>query len=102
MSQTLAIFNTLSTAEDYLNFFGISYDPKVVNINRLHILRKFSQSSQSIDINQSEQKILDEYRQRLQNAYNLFLTSTSVEQKLFKVFQTRPKNVVMLSEVGVE
>jgi nitrogenase-stabilizing/protective protein len=99
---TLAQFNQLKDAEDYFQFFGLSYDPQVVNVNRLHILRKFSQLVQAIDKDQSEAELLAAYGQALQTAYTLFLTSTSVEQKLFKVFQDRPKNVVKLSEITLE
>lgn len=102
LTHTLAQFNQLKDAEDYFQFFGLSYDPKVVNINRLHILRKFSQLVQDQDKSQSEEQKLNAYRQALQTAYNLFLTSSSVEQKLFKVFKDRPKNVVMLSDIAVE
>ena len=38
LSKTLTQFNQLHDAEDYFEFFGLSYDPQVVNINRLHIL----------------------------------------------------------------
>jgi nitrogenase-stabilizing/protective protein len=99
---TLAQFNQLKDAEDYFQFLGLSYDPQVVNVNRLHILRKFSQLVQAIDKDQSEAELLAAYGQALQTAYTLFLTSTSVEQKLFKVFQDRPKNVVKLSEITLE
>ena len=102
LTLSLAQFNQLKDAEEYLEFFGLDYDPKVVNVNRLHILRKFSQLVQSVDKNQSEDALLAAYRQELQNAYILFVTSSSVEQKLFKVFQDKPKNVVMLSDIEME
>ncbi|MEL6334733.1 MAG: nitrogenase-stabilizing/protective protein NifW, partial [Cyanobacteria bacterium J06626_26] len=87
---------------DYFEFFGLTYDPNVVNVNRLHILRKFAQLVQDEDKSQPEEKTLNAYRRALQTAYDLFLTSSSVEQKLFKVFQDKPKNVVMLSDIAVE
>ena len=31
----------LSSAEDFLDYFGIGYDPAVVHVNRLHILQRF-------------------------------------------------------------
>jgi nitrogenase-stabilizing/protective protein len=77
----------------------------VLNVNRLHILRKFSQLVQEGKANgetKDEAQTLADYRQALQTAYNLFLSSSSVEQKLFKVFQDKPKNVVMLSDIAVE
>ncbi|MEM1251197.1 MAG: nitrogenase-stabilizing/protective protein NifW [Cyanobacteria bacterium P01_H01_bin.21] len=102
LTRTLAQFNQLKDAEDYFQFFGLAYDPQVVNVNRLHILRKFAQLVQDDDKSQPEAQRLDAYRQALQTAYDLFLTSSSVEQKLFKVFQDRPKNVVMLSDISAE
>ena len=102
LTRTLAQFNQLKDAEDYFQFFGLAYDPQVVNVNRLHILRKFAHLVQDEDKSQPEEQRLHAYRQALQTAYDLFLTSSSVEQKLFKVFQDRPKNVVMLSDISVE
>ena len=102
--KTLAQFNQLKDAEEYFEFFDLSYDPKIVNVNRLHILRKFSQLARAVneDKTQSEEEILLAYRKALQVAYNLFLNSSGVEQKLFKVFQDKPKNVVMLSDIAME
>lgn len=99
---TLAQFHQLKDAEDYFEFFDLPYDPQTVNVQRLHILRKFSQLVQAIDKTQEEDQILASYRQALQTAYTLFLSSSGVEQKLFKVFQNRPKNIVMLSDIAVE
>jgi nitrogenase-stabilizing/protective protein len=31
----------LVSAEDFLNYFGIEYDPSVVHVNRLHILQRY-------------------------------------------------------------
>ncbi|MGP1373776.1 MAG: nitrogenase-stabilizing/protective protein NifW [Almyronema sp.] len=103
-TKTLAQFNQLKDAEEYFEFFDLPYDPHIVNINRLHILRKFSQLVQaaSEDKSQTAGQKLMAYQQALQTAYNLFLTSSGVEQKLFKVFQAKPKNVVMLSDIAVE
>ena len=101
-TQTLAQFNTLKDAEEYFEFFGLPYEPQIVNINRLHILRKFSQLVRAEDPNQSEAELLSAYQQALQSAYEVFLTSSGVEQKLFKVFQDKPKNVVKLSDITME
>ncbi|MEL7068669.1 MAG: nitrogenase-stabilizing/protective protein NifW [Cyanobacteria bacterium J06581_3] len=100
--RTLTQFNQLKDAEEYFEFFGLSYDSKTVNVNRLHILRKFSQLVQDVDKSLTEEQTLNAYRQALQTAYDLFLTSNSVEQKLFKVFKDKPQNVVMLSDIAVE
>ncbi|NJM97146.1 MAG: nitrogenase-stabilizing/protective protein NifW [Phormidesmis sp. RL_2_1] len=102
LPKTLSQFNRLKDAEEYFEFLGLAYDPQTLNVNRLHILRKFSELVQDIDTSQDEAQTLSAYRQALQTAYDLFLTSSSVEQKLFKVFKDTPKNVVMLSDIEVE
>ena len=105
MSTTLTNFNTLTKAEEYLEFFGIPYDPKTVNVNRLHILKKFSQFVRENDIDAASLADTATFavaQEALASAYALFTTSTSVEQKLFKVFQEHPSNVVMVSDIEVE
>jgi len=105
MSGTLAEFNQLVNAEEYFEFFGLSYDPQFVNVNRLHILQKFSSfikaiDSQSPDLTESEK--LEHYRAALQQAYDTFTTSSPLDEKLFKVFNDKPQGVVLLSEIGVD
>ncbi|MFQ3612477.1 MAG: nitrogenase-stabilizing/protective protein NifW [Cyanobacteriota bacterium] len=78
----------LVNAEDYFAFFDLPYDPQVVNVNRLHILRKFAQYLHPLaDFQGSEQDQLDQARQGLAKAYQTFLTSTPQQEKLFRVFQ---------------
>lgn len=103
MTGKLAEFKQLTNAEDYFEFFELPYNPQVVHVNRLHILQKFSNYIKKLDAdkgNLSEQDRLSQYRTALQQAYEVFLTSTPVEQKLFKVFNDKPKNVVLLTEIG--
>jgi len=37
----------LSSAEDFLQFFGVPFEQSVVNVSRLHILKRFSNTSAS-------------------------------------------------------
>ncbi|WP_299485603.1 nitrogenase-stabilizing/protective protein NifW [Acaryochloris sp. IP29b_bin.137] len=99
---SLAQFNQLKDAEDYFQFFNLPFDPQVLNVNRLHILRKFSQLVEAEEKDLREEEKLNAYRKALQTAYDLFLTSSSVEQKLFKVFKEKPKDVVRVSDITVE
>jgi nitrogenase-stabilizing/protective protein len=103
MSKTLAEFNQLHDAEQYFEFFELPYDPQVVNVNRLHILQKFSNfiRERAAELKElDEAETLNQYRLALQQAYDLFLASNSLQQKLFKVFNDKPHNVVLLSEIG--
>lgn len=102
MNWDLDRFKQLVDAEEYFDFFQLPYDQKVVNINRLHILRKFSEFMKEIDDNYtdlSSSDRLNKYREALEKAYQVFLDSTPQEQKLFKVFNEKPKNVVTLTEL---
>lgn len=102
MAKSLEEFNQLVNAEDYFKFFELEYDQKVVQVNRLHILQKFSEFIKEIEKNNSQLKdseLLGKYREALENAYQLFIESTPQEQKLFKVFHQKPKNVVKLTEI---
>lgn len=104
MSRTLEKFKTIRDAEDYFKFFELDCDSRILNVNRLHILRKFSEVIQEVDATAetlTEAEILDRYRQGLEAAYALFLTSNSLEQKLFAVFQQDRGDVVLLDEIAV-
>jgi len=95
-------FKTLVDAEEYVEFFQLPYDQNIVHVNRLHILKKFSQFIQEIDEKYTDLSIsdrLNKYREAFSKAYEVFLESTPQEQKLFKVFNEKPKNVVALTEI---
>lgn len=102
MSTNIDEFKNLVDAEEFFIFFNLPYDQKFVNVNRLHILKKFSQFMSQIDDSYpqiSDQERLEKYSAALQQAYQVFIESTPHEQKLFKVFNDKPKNVVTLTEI---
>jgi nitrogenase-stabilizing/protective protein len=99
MDDLLKTIEKLVNAEDYLKFFGISYDPKVVHVNRLHILKKFALYKDEIDRSQSQpssETRLTDYKNAMQKAYETFLKSTAPEERLFKVFQQPPPGLVQI------
>jgi nitrogenase-stabilizing/protective protein len=79
----------LSSAEDFLNFFAVPFDPAVVQVKRLHILKRFFQYLHS----DAGLAALDDvmrfrrYRELLAQAYQDFVVSTAQKEKVFKVFQ---------------
>ncbi len=95
-------FQSLVDAEDYFTFFELPFDPQVVSVNRLHILRKFSHNLEAVPLPGPE-LTKEEWRQRarqaLEQAYQTFLQSSPQEQKLFKVFHQPSPGVVLLSEI---
>jgi len=102
-SKTLADFKNLVNAEDYLGFFDIEYDQQFVNVNRLHILKQFAILIAEVDrvfpdLNDEER--LAKYHLALEEAYEVFKSKSPLETKLFKVFKDKPKNVVLLQDIG--
>ncbi len=102
MSGDYETFNQIVDAEEYFKFFDLPYDISVVDINRLHILKKFSSYIKEVDEQNPDMSFADKlslYRAALEQAYQVFLESTPQEQKLFKVFNQKPKNVIKLTEI---
>ena len=88
-----------STAEDYLTLLDVPHDQRVVDVNRLHILRHFSR--RLADLHGTADPV--PYREALTASYQAFVTGTSLDHRLFKVLQDRaPQAFVPLSDVGIE
>ncbi|HJV69196.1 nitrogenase stabilizing/protective protein NifW [Ideonella sp.] len=79
----------LSSAEDFLVFFGVAYDEPVVQVNRLHILKRFYQYLHKSEglAGLEEVELFRRYREMLAQAYQDFVQSTPAKEKVFKVFQ---------------
>lgn len=89
MTRFVDRLKTLSSAEDFLQFFGIPYDQKVVDVSRLHILKRFFQYiRQEATLPQdNELAMFTVYHDLLARAYGDFVASTPAAEKVFKVFQ---------------
>ena len=79
----------LSSAEDFLHFFGVAYEERVVHVNRLHILKRFYQYLHQSDglAGLDDIELFRRYRELLARAYQDFTTSSAQKEKVFKVFQ---------------
>jgi nitrogenase-stabilizing/protective protein len=90
MSATDKLLTTMtgfSAAEEFLDFFGIQYDQAVVNVNRLHILKRFHQYLRSEDTSaESQEMAASLLKTLLERAYQDFVRSNAVTEKVFKVF----------------
>lgn len=88
MSEIKQALGKLSSAEEFLNFLEVDYDQRVVNVNRLHILKRFNQYMARHSFSSSDEAVIKaEYRELLQCAYDDFVKSDAVTEKVFKVFQ---------------
>ncbi len=81
----------LSSAEDFLEYFDIEFEPKVVFVNRLHIMQRFhdylKQAENDMPNEDNEDALKEVYRQLLTRAYQDFVSSDAVTEKVFKVFK---------------
>jgi nitrogenase-stabilizing/protective protein len=77
----------LSSAEDFLDYFGVAYDQSVVHVNRLHILQRFHDYIAGVDtMPEDDEEKRELYAGMLNSAYTDFVKSDAVTEKVFKVF----------------
>lgn len=77
----------LSAAEEFLEYFGIAYEPAVVQVNRLHILQRFHDYIGKAGVLpevEAARRVV--YATLLQQAYQDFVKSNALTEKVFKVF----------------
>ena len=80
--------NKASSAEDFFALLGVDYDPKHVNVVRLHILRRMGQYLVSEDFTgMSEAEVTLRCKSVLAQAYADFLASSPLDQRVFKVLK---------------
>lgn len=79
----------LSSAEDFLNFFGVEYDPAVVQVNRLHILQRFHDyRSKATEVTPERGAAAFEAEKALlTRAYLDFVESDAISERVFKVLK---------------
>ncbi|MEW7981022.1 MAG: nitrogenase-stabilizing/protective protein NifW [Candidatus Sedimenticola endophacoides] len=77
----------LSSAEDFLEYFGIEFEPAVVHVNRLHILQRFHDYLESAQMPESADEKFQVYAAWLLKAYADFVDSDAMTEKVFKVFK---------------
>jgi len=87
MSDFLDTLTGLSSAEEFLDFLKVPYDPQVVRVNRLHILKRFHDYIGQLPGDLDSASLGQAYSQALEHAYSDFVTSNAVTEKVFKVFQ---------------
>lgn len=83
----------LVSAEDFLDYFEVPYEPAVVHVNRLHILQRFHDylAKQAPNLPPQEDQQRGIYRLWLERAYQDFVVSNSIKEKVFAVFQNQAK-----------
>lgn len=101
MNPVLARLQRLSAAEEFFEFFAIAYNLRVVQVNRLHILKRFNQylARDPIPDDLPEEEAFVRLKRYFFRAYQDFVTSTAIQEKVFKVFQDRQGQAVPLENL---
>lgn len=80
--------SSLSSAEDIFTYLLLPFRQDVLNVSRLHIMRRMGEYLRSADFaGLDDDAAFLEARATLKRAYMDFVDSTPLQEKVFKVFK---------------
>ncbi|QOZ36629.1 nitrogenase stabilizing/protective protein NifW [Bradyrhizobium sp. CCBAU 53421] len=98
--------NKASSAEEFFSLLGVEYDHRIVNVARLHILKRMGQYlAKEQFAGAAEPDIRARCKAMLEQAYADFAASSPIDQRVFKVLKDavadhdKPMAFVPLSEL---
>ncbi len=77
----------LESAEDFLDYFEVPFEQKVVHVNRLHILQRFHNYLNASTMPEDVMGRRAIYVNALSNAYQDFVNSDAQTEKVLRVYQ---------------
>jgi nitrogenase-stabilizing/protective protein len=94
----------LESAEDFLQYFELEYDPAIVHVNRLHILQRFHDylNKGAASMPEDEDAVREVYKKLLARAYHDFVQSDAQTEKVFKVFHMAEPQTVFVSLTDIQ
>ncbi|MHB1022646.1 MAG: nitrogenase stabilizing/protective protein NifW [Acidobacteriaceae bacterium] len=96
----------LSSAEEFFQFLEVAYDPAVLNVARLHILRRMGEYLHNSPIEVDEKAARAHFRAHLKQAYEDFAHSSPLNERVFKVhkdaIRTKSMSLVSLLIPGMD
>ena len=108
MSATPSIIDELkktTCAEDFFTLLKVDFDPKIVNVARLHILRRMGEYLFKEDFSSfSEEEAVERCKAFLEQAYVDFTKSSPIAERLFKVHKdaVKPPQQPTLVQLGAQ
>lgn len=88
----------LESAEDFLNYFGVQFDAAVVHVNRLHILQRYhNYLAKAGSLPEAEEAKREVYTTLLTRAYQDFVTSDALTEKVFHMHEPQTAFVPLTS-----
>jgi nitrogenase-stabilizing/protective protein len=89
----------LVSAEDFLDYFEIPFDARIVQVNRLHILQRYHDYLAKQEAGKAPEYAA--WRAWLLRAYEDFVGSSAQQEKVFAVFRkAEGSSFVPLSSLG--
>jgi len=89
----------LSAAEDFFTYLGVPFEPKVLDVARLHILRRMGERlarDGGSGVAGDDEAARARYGAHLRAAYDDFVTRSPLQERVFKVLRDavkeRPKD----------
>lgn len=89
----------LEGAEEFLDYFAIPFDTRVVQVNRLHILQRFHDYLSRTTLPEEEAERHAAYREQLCKAYADFVNSSAQAERVLKVFKEATPGFVALGDI---
>ncbi|TVZ38840.1 nitrogenase-stabilizing/protective protein [Alteromonadaceae bacterium 2753L.S.0a.02] len=91
----------LSSAEDFLNYFGIEYDQTVVHVNRLHIMQRYhdylEKASESVEAAETQEDLVKIHKALLEQSYIDFVNSDAATEKVLKIYKMSEPQTTFVS-----
>lgn len=92
MDEMRARLEALSSAEDLFAFFDVAYEQRVLDVARLHILKRLNQYLADPALEPlAGDELFQAIRSRLERAYEDFVRSSPREQGVFEVLERRAR-----------
>jgi nitrogenase-stabilizing/protective protein len=83
---------SLPSAEEFFKFLDVPYEPQVLHVSRLHILRRMGEYLRGESFAEGDDgAIREKCRAHLQKAYQDFVKSTPIQERVFKVLKDAVK-----------
>ncbi len=84
----LSDLEKLHSAEDFFSHLKVDFDPALVQVARLHILKRMGKYLAGKDFSgASEETVFAGARETLVQAYGDFVASKPIDERVFKVLQ---------------
>ncbi len=102
MNTVIARLRQLSAAEEFFAELGVPFEQKVLDIHRLHILKRFNELLAAEDLAAEDRgggDVAARCRACLERAYGAFAAAGAAAPKTLKLFRRAAPQVVPLSDL---